>query len=198
MKIDFSSTIGKQVAAIYESRMFRETASRHIPCPLFLLSMLQQRRVVGLKADVHKACAAFSDGEFNRIRKRTMKEKKSSVLRARRLSGKVLTFLLGAEDDALREFADDSKTGRAGKTLVKEDSLRITFVALKKGTVLPSHRVAGPVSIQTIRGCLRLSTDTEDRDVTAGTLIALGPGVAHTAKAHTDCAILLTFAMSHN
>ena len=41
------------------------------------------------------------------------------------------------------------------------------------------------------------STDTEDRDVTAGTLIALGPRVAHTAKAHTDCAILLTFAMSH-
>jgi len=98
-------------------------------------------------------------GKFNRIRKRTMKKKKSSVLRTRRLSGKVLTFLLGAEDDALREFADDSKTGRAGKTLVKEDSLRITFVALKKGTVLPSHRVAGPVSIQTIRGCLRLSRD---------------------------------------
>jgi len=134
----------KASRAIYESRMFRETASRHISCPWFLLSMLQQRRVVGLKADVHKACAAFSDGEFNRIRKRTMKKKKSSVLRARRLSGKVLTFLLGAEDDALREFADDSKTGRAGKTLVKEDSLRITFVALKKGTVLPSHRVAVP------------------------------------------------------
>jgi len=73
-----------------------------------------------------------------------MKKKKSSVLRTRRLSGKVLTFLLGAEDDALREFADDSKTGRACKTLVKEDSLWITFVALKKETVLPSHRVAGP------------------------------------------------------
>ena len=70
----------------------------------------------------------------------------------------------------------------AGKTLVKEDSLRITFVALKKGTVLPSHRVAGPVSIQTIRGCLRLSADTEDRDVTAGTLIALGPGVCSHGK----------------
>jgi quercetin dioxygenase-like cupin family protein len=125
-----------------------------------------------------------------------MQKKRSSVLRTRRLSGKVLTFLLGAEDDTLREFADGSKTGRAGKTLVKEDSLRITLVALKKGTILPSHQVAGPVSIQTIRGCLRLTTDMGDVDVTAGTLIALGPGVAHTAKAHTDCAILLSFAMS--
>lgn len=121
---------------------------------------------------------------------------KSSVLCTRRLSGKVLSFMLGAEDGTLREFAEESKTGRAGKTLVKEGPLRITLVALKKGTVLPSHQVAGPVSIQTIRGCLRLTTDRGDVDVPAGILIALGPGVAHTAKARDDCSILITFAMS--
>ena len=125
-----------------------------------------------------------------------MQQKKSSVLRTRRLAGKVLTFMLGAEDDTLREFAEDSKTGRAGKTLVKEGPLRVTLVALKKGTVLPSHQVAGPVSIQTIRGCLRLTTDRGDMDLPARTLIALGPGVAHTAKAQTDCAIIITFAMA--
>jgi len=122
-------------------------------------------------------------------------KKKSSVLRTRRLSGKVLSFMIGAEDDTLREFAEESQTGRAGKTLLKEGPLRITLVALKKGTALPSHHVAGPVSIQTIRGCLRLSTEKGDVDLPAGTLISLGPGIAHTAKAHTDCAILITFAM---
>jgi hypothetical protein len=81
-----------------------------------------------------------------------MQTKKSSVRRTRRLSGNVLTYMLGAEDDTLREFAEDSKTGRGGKTLVKEGPLGITLVALKKRTVLPSHQVAGPVSIQTIRG----------------------------------------------
>jgi quercetin dioxygenase-like cupin family protein len=121
--------------------------------------------------------------------------RKSAVLRVRRLAGKRLTFMLGAEDDTLREFAEDSKTGRAGKTLVKEGSLRITLVALKKGTALPSHHVDGPISIQTIRGCLRLTTEKGDLDVPAGSLMALGPGVVHTAKAHEDCAILLTFAM---
>lgn len=123
------------------------------------------------------------------------KGKKSAVLRVRRLSGKMLTFLIGAEDETLREFAATSKTGRAAETLVKQGSLRITLVALKKGTALPPHQVAGPVSIQTIRGCLRLTTDKGGVDVTAGTLIALGPRVAHTAKAHDDCSILLTFAM---
>jgi quercetin dioxygenase-like cupin family protein len=32
-------------------------------------------------------------------------------------------------------------------------------------------------------------------DVLDGNLIALGPGIVHSAKAHEDCAILLTFAM---
>jgi quercetin dioxygenase-like cupin family protein len=125
-----------------------------------------------------------------------VEKKKSNVLRSRRLAGNVLTFMLGAEDDTLREFADDSKTGRAGKTLVKEGPLRMTLVALKKGTVLPSHHVAGPVSIQTIRGCLRLTTEKGDVDIPAGSLITLGPGVSHTAKAYDDCAMLITFAMS--
>ncbi len=122
--------------------------------------------------------------------------KKSVVLRVRRLAGRRLTFILGAEDDTLREFAETSKTGRAGKTLVKEGPLRITLVALKKGTVLPSHHVEGPISVQTIRGCLTLTTERGDVDVPAGTLIALGSGVVHTAKARDNCAILLTFAMS--
>ncbi len=121
--------------------------------------------------------------------------RKSAVLRTRRLSGNVLTLLLGAEDDTLREFAESSKSGRAGKTLVKHGPLRVTLVALRKGTALPSHQVAGPISIQTLRGCLRVTTNRGDTDVPAGGLMVLGPGIAHTAKAHDDCAILITFAM---
>jgi quercetin dioxygenase-like cupin family protein len=125
-----------------------------------------------------------------------MKEgRKSAVLRTRRLSGKALTFLLHAEDDTLREFAEFSRSGRASKTLVKQGPLRITLLALTKGTALKPHQVAGPISIQTIRGCLRLTTEEGDVDVPAGGLIALGPGVAHAARAHDDCAILITVAM---
>jgi quercetin dioxygenase-like cupin family protein len=96
------------------------------------------------------------------------KGKKSAVLRVRRLSGKMLTFLIGAQDQTLREFVETSKTGRAAKTRVKQGSPRITLVALKKGTALPPHQVPGPVSTQTIRGCLKLTTDQEAMDVLAG------------------------------
>lgn len=126
------------------------------------------------------------------------KKKKSAVLRTRRLSGKMLRFLVDAEDETLREFADASKTGRAAKTLVKQGPLRITLVALKSGTVLPAHQVAGPVSIQILRGCLELTTENGAVDLPTDSLVTLQAGLAHTARARDDSAILITFAMLSN
>jgi quercetin dioxygenase-like cupin family protein len=156
--------------------------------------------LVDLPSSDHAPDEALSNWDYRRgfmedIEANVPRSRKSAVRRVRRLAGKRLTFMLGAEDDTLREFAEDSKTGRAAKTLVKDGPLRITLVALKKGTVLPPHHVDGPISIQTIRGCLRLTTERGDMDLSEGSLIALGPGVVHAAKAHEDCAILLTFAV---
>lgn len=122
-------------------------------------------------------------------------DKRSSVRRTQRLSGNVLTFLLAAEDETLRELAEFSKSGRAAKTLVKQGTMRVTLVALRKGTILESHDVKGPVSIQTIRGCLRLGTDRGNIDIPPMGLISLSPGVVHTAEAIDDCSILITFAI---
>jgi len=123
------------------------------------------------------------------------KTKTSAVLRTRRLSSKMLRFLVDAEDETLREFAQASKTGRAAKTLVKQGPLRVTLVALKKGTALPPHHVAGPVSIQILRGCLDLTTDNGAVDLPTGSLASLQAGLIHAAKARDDSAILITFAM---
>jgi hypothetical protein len=62
------------------------------------------------------------------------KGKRSAVLRTRRLSGKMLRFLIDEEDETLRELAHASESGRAAKTLVKQGALRITLVAINKGT----------------------------------------------------------------
>jgi quercetin dioxygenase-like cupin family protein len=118
------------------------------------------------------------------------------VERTRRLSGRVLAFLLGAEDDTLREFASTATSGRAAKTLVKEGALRITLVALTNGTSLPSHHIHGPVSIQTLRGCLKIATEKTSVDLTSGGLVALNAGVDYSARAVGDTAILLTVVMA--
>jgi len=124
------------------------------------------------------------------------KEKQPAYLRTHRLRGKVLEFILRAEDEELRGRAGSSKTGRAAKTLVKEGPLRVTLVALAKGTTLQPHQVAGPVTIQSIRGCLRVTTEAGDLDVPAGNLVALDAGVAHTAMALEDCGALLTVTIA--
>lgn len=123
-------------------------------------------------------------------------EKKPTYLRTHRLRGQVLQFILGAEDDELRERAQSSKVGRASKTLVKEGPLRVTLVALRQGAALQSHQVSGPVTIQSVRGCLSLTTDAGNIDVPVGGLVALDVGVAHTAMAPDDCAVLLTVALA--
>ena len=107
----------------------------------------------------------------------------------------MLTFLLRAEDDTLREFAAVAKSGRAAKTLVKQGAQRITLVALNKGAALPAHRVAGAVSVQTIRGCLKVGTDRGEIEIPDGTIVCFGPGVAHTVRALGDSSILITVAM---
>ncbi|HXH62843.1 MAG TPA: hypothetical protein VNG95_01600 [Gemmatimonadales bacterium] len=121
--------------------------------------------------------------------------RKPMVERTRRLSGRMLAFLLGAEDDTLREFAKAAKSGHAAKTLIKQGPLRITLISLTRGSVLPSHQVAGPVSIQVLRGSLEIVAGKKKVEVAEGSLLALAPNLAHTAKALRDCTMLITVVM---
>lgn len=122
-------------------------------------------------------------------------EGKPTVFQRRQLAGAVLTFSLGIEDDALRERAATASDGRAAKTLVEQGPLRITLVALTPGTALQPHQVAGPVSIQTIRGTLRITTEAGNVDLPAGDLVTFGPGVVHTVQALDNCAMLITVTL---
>ena len=118
-----------------------------------------------------------------------------TYLRTHEISGQILRFRLTAEDARLQEQAAASKAGRAGKTLVKEGPLRITQVALRKGTPLQAHQVAGAVSLHVRRGRLRLTTAEGVLDLCAGELVVLDAGVVHAATALSDCVMLITVAM---
>jgi quercetin dioxygenase-like cupin family protein len=117
-----------------------------------------------------------------------------TYLRTHQISGHLLTFQLAAEQAALSEQAASSVTGRAGKTLVKEGLLRITMVALRSGTPLPSHHHVAGASLQVLRGRLRVVGKPGDRDIGPGALVALDAGTMHSAAALSDCVILITVA----
>lgn len=119
-----------------------------------------------------------------------------TYLKSHRLSGKQLSFDLGAESAALLEKARAAKSGRAAKTLVKEGPFRVTAVALRRGTALDEHQVDGAVSIQALSGRARLEVGDEAMVVPSKSLVTLQPGVPHVTSAMTDCALLITMTVS--
>ena len=122
-------------------------------------------------------------------------EKQRVGLRGRKLHSKLLLFRLDAQDNELSSRAKDAAEGRASRTLVKQGSLRITQVALRKGAALESHHVAGALSIQVLRGTVRLTTAEGDMDLSAGGLATLAAGVVHAARGLNNCALLLTISL---
>lgn len=118
-----------------------------------------------------------------------------AYLRTHRIRDDVLRYQLSFEESRLHERAESSAAGRAGKTLVKEGSLRIVQVALQQGMRLPWHEVAGAASIQVLRGRLQMATADGTMDLVPGALVVLDAGVQRSAIAMSDCVILVTLSM---
>jgi quercetin dioxygenase-like cupin family protein len=118
-----------------------------------------------------------------------------SYLRTHKLSGNVLTIDTATEEAKLVQQAVASRTGRAAKTFVKEGRLRVTLVALRKGTALGAHSVDGDITLHVLRG--QFEVRTQDRTVRAGRgqVISLLAGVSHEAHAARDSSVLITTSL---
>ena len=116
-------------------------------------------------------------------------------LRTHTIGGAVVQVSTAAEDEKLRAKAHQAASGRAAKTLVKEGPLRITLVALRRGTVLDEHSVSGPFSVQVLRGRAHLSAGDEEFFLQRGALVAFPAETPHSVEARADCALLITVAV---
>lgn len=117
-----------------------------------------------------------------------------TYLKTHRLSGKELRFDLSAEQAALLERAKEGRTGRTAKTLVKEGPLRMTLVALRKGSSMMKHHVDGQASVHVLRGKLTIGTERGNTELSAADVLVLADGVEHNATARTDCSFLITMS----
>ncbi|HYM16475.1 MAG TPA: cupin domain-containing protein [Dehalococcoidia bacterium] len=120
---------------------------------------------------------------------------KHTYLKTHTLAADALSFALPGEDATLHARARASTSGRAARTLVKEDGLRVTLIALRKGAVLSAHRVEGDVTIHVLRGRARVTAQGRASVLASGALLVLRSGVPHAAEALADCALLVTVAM---
>jgi len=94
-------------------------------------------------------------------------------------------------------LAEPEWTGgdRNTRTLLAEDRLRIALVALRRGAALGDDSTNDTLALQVIRGRVRVESEAEPRDVTAGELLALQKPQSWRVVAVDESLILLTSAL---
>ena len=110
----------------------------------------------------------------------------------RPLTGAHLTFDLAETVSELRGHEKYAKTGRLGRTLVKEGDLRLTMTVLAEGAEVETHHAAEPMTLQVLDGRLHYQVGDEKFELEAGQFLFFGPGQAQDIRALEDTALLLT------
>jgi quercetin dioxygenase-like cupin family protein len=79
-------------------------------------------------------------------------------------------------------------------TLNQEPALRLVLMLLGKGTKMPEHQAAGPLTLHVLSGSVALRTGGRTVEIGAGELIALESAIEHEVEALEESACLLTLA----
>lgn len=111
---------------------------------------------------------------------------------SRALTGKHLTFELVQEIAELRQDDHYLRSGRIGRTLVKEGALRLTLTVLAEGAEVGTHHAVSPMTLQVLEGRLRYRVAEEEHELCEGEFLFFGPGHAQDIRALEDTALLLT------
>jgi quercetin dioxygenase-like cupin family protein len=108
-------------------------------------------------------------------------------------AGRVLTVDLDAQIETLLHESY-WQVGRNSKTLVKYPDFRIVLTALRANTVIQEHQAAGRISIQTVRGRLKMRAAAQEFEIPQGHMLVLDRTTPHDVEALEDSAFLLTIA----
>jgi quercetin dioxygenase-like cupin family protein len=92
-----------------------------------------------------------------------------------------------------REDSWQRKTGRSSKTLAKYPDFRIVLILMKSGTQMRRHRAEGRISIQQLKGQVRIHLANRKVTLSTGHLLVLDCGVLHDVEA-LEVALLLTIS----
>lgn len=110
----------------------------------------------------------------------------------RPLSGPTLMLTL---EDAMRIVREQlGSASRIARTLVKNGPLRATLIGLAPGGALTPHSTEGPITVQVLEGEIEFVADGKTWSLPTGSMLALGAGVVHSARAAAGGIFLLTLA----
>jgi len=128
-------------------------------------------------------------------RTRLARETSGSAQRPpQRLDLPTSSFDLLNEQEQLRRGESYRGGDRNAKTLLKEHGLSVVLSVMRSGARLQEHKTAGPISVQTLAGHIRLHLLQDTIDLTVGHVVMLDGNISHDIEAMEESTFLLTIA----
>lgn len=81
------------------------------------------------------------------------------------------------------------------KTLIKTERLEVIRLVLPAGKVIPSHKVAGEITVQCLEGCVEFTTSRGPRIIESGEMLYLSGDEEHALKGLEDASVLVTILL---
>lgn len=114
---------------------------------------------------------------------------------AERFAGSEHQIDLASAVEALRKEEHGGKDSHRQITVFRKDALRVLLFAFEPGGRLASHRAPGYVVIQALNGRVRVRTQNETHELSAGRILVLDPDVVHEVEAQERADMLLTVSL---
>lgn len=99
---------------------------------------------------------------------------------------------LNAAAQRLRAEPQAGQAGHRQETLYKDGDLTIALFVFGRFTGLPEHRAAGTVNMHVLKGRLKITAEDQVRELRAGQMLILAPGLKHAVAAEEESEMLVT------
>ena len=89
----------------------------------------------------------------------------------------------------------ESSDERSARTLIKTESLTVTWVQLAAGGAIAEHSAPGAITVQVLDGDVRFAAAGNEYELAPGRLLYLEPGVRHRVNSRAGGTFLLTLSV---
>jgi quercetin dioxygenase-like cupin family protein len=85
-------------------------------------------------------------------------------------------------------------SGHYARMLFKKHDLRIVLITMDRGAHMKEHHADGTISVQVLKGNVRMNVGGHPHELSAGNLFTLAASIRHDVEAIDDSAFLLTIS----
>ncbi len=94
--------------------------------------------------------------------------------------------------ESLVKSIEIPKDGTLSRTLHRDDDVKIVLFAFAGGQELSQHTASVPAILEIVQGDVRVTLDSEEKEMSSGSWIFMEANLPHAVYAKTDAVMLLT------